>query len=101
MFSLLLLRSALTSFDPSAESDDAATPTPPQPAPTAARTRAAFTAAQRAIVWSGISVTVALIVAEGAVTVYCRRQSRRAKIPLELDQVMLPSPDDSYGPGPI
>jgi hypothetical protein len=59
-----------------------------------------LTETQQVIVYGSISLTGVLIAAEVAATVYCRRKNRR-RIPVELEQVMLPAPDDAYGLAPL
>jgi hypothetical protein len=59
-----------------------------------------FSEVQQVIIYGSISITVVLIAVEAAATVYCRRKNRR-RIPAELEQVMLPAPDDEYGLEPL
>jgi hypothetical protein len=59
-----------------------------------------LTQTQQIIVYGAISATAVLILAEVALTVYCRKKNRR-RIPVELEQVMLPSPDEAYGLAPL
>jgi hypothetical protein len=59
-----------------------------------------LTSRQQAIVYGVISATVLLVMVEAVLTLYCRRRNRR-RIPVELEEVMLPSPDEAYGLAPL
>jgi hypothetical protein len=73
---------------------------PTDPNPTHQPNGVQLTETQQIIVYGSISLTAILIAAEAATTVYCRRKNRR-RIPVELEQVMLPAPDDAYGLEPL
>jgi hypothetical protein len=75
-------------------------PPPTDPVPTHNPQGVQLTEIQQVIVYGSISLTVVLIAGEAAATVYCRRKGRR-RIPTELEQVMLPAPDDAYGLAPL
>jgi hypothetical protein len=55
-----------------------------------------LTEKQIVIVVVSVGLTVILIVAEGVLAFLCRVRRRR-RIPTELEEVMLPAPDDAYG----
>jgi hypothetical protein len=99
MFALPLLIGLVTaSLDPDGLPNDSQidslTPTG-NPATTRAK-RVQFTGKQIAIIVVSAGLTVVLIVAEGLLTFFCRLRRRR-RIPTDLEEVMLPAPDDAYG----
>jgi hypothetical protein len=97
--------SSLQADSISEPSDDFGSSPNPPPAPTESSPSAtprgiSLTETQQIVVYAAISATAVLIVAEAALTVYCRKKNRR-RIPVELEQVMLPSPDEAYGLAPL
>jgi hypothetical protein len=70
-------------------------PPAPSPAPTGAPKKVELTNRQVVIVCSAIAASFFIIVGEGALTCWCRRR-QRGVVPIELGQVMLPSPEDAY-----
>jgi hypothetical protein len=98
----LLLMSALSAGPPG---DEFVTPDPflpsglnspvPSPAGTGASKSVELTNRQVVIVCTALAVALFIIVAEGVLMCWCRRQ-QRGVVPIELEQVMLPSPGDAY-----
>jgi hypothetical protein len=46
---------------------------------------------------TALVLSLFIIVGEGLLTCWCRRR-HRGPVPIELEQVMLPSPEDASGP---
>jgi hypothetical protein len=71
--------------------------TPPPSDPTGQSKKIELTHKQVVIVCTAVVLSFFIIVGEGVLTCWCRRR-HRGVFPIELEHVMLPSPDDAYGP---
>jgi hypothetical protein len=71
------------------------TPSPSDPAGNSKGIELTHT--QIVIVCTAVVLSFFIILGEGVLTCWCRRK-QRGVVPIELENVMLPSPDDAYGP---
>jgi hypothetical protein len=104
LLSVFLISSAVAAFEPNsidASETSVFEPSDPTPSTTTNVTgkpkQLELTNTQVVIVCTAVAISFFIIVGEGILTCWCRRKNRRGGVPIELEHVMLPSPEDAYG----